>query len=149
MVLPFIPTPGSLPRRTPPLLQVLALWVETLIASGVYTPHSKGTRSPSYQSGAPTAGWWICLPQGPALAIRVGSLSRPYALPLSTLAPRCAETSCGASQGHGGYLPPTQPAPQGTVQHPLIILFLVQQALPCCLLFGSKGLVPFASIFLH
>ena len=45
--------------------------------------------------------------QGLALAGLVGSPSRPYALPLSALALRHAETSHAASQGSEGRLPPT------------------------------------------
>ena len=48
VVFPSVPALGSLPRRTPPLPLVPALWVETLVASRVYTPHSRGTQSPSY-----------------------------------------------------------------------------------------------------
>ena len=100
------PTPGSLLRRTPPLPQVLALWEETLIASGICILHSRGIQTPPYWSVALPAGWQIHLPQGPALAGHVSSLSGPYNPPLSALAQRHAETSHAVLQGNGGYLPP-------------------------------------------
>ena len=98
--------------------------METLVASGVQTLHSIGTLSPSSLSRAPPAGQQVHPPQGPALAICVGGLSRPYALPLSVLSLRHVKTFCGVSQGSGGYLPPTWPALQGTAPCPLIFWFL-------------------------
>ena len=118
------PTPGGLLRRPPPLPLVPALQEETLVASGVCILHSRGFQTPPYWSGALPAGWQMHLPQGPALAGHVSSLGGPYALPLSTLALRHAETSCAVSRGNGDYLPPIWPAPPGIVQHLSVILSL-------------------------
>ena len=61
MVFCPLSTPGSLPRKTTLLPQVMALWVETWGASGACIPHSLGIWIPPYWSGPLPAGWQICL----------------------------------------------------------------------------------------
>ena len=73
----------------------------------------------------PPAGWWISLPQGPALATPVDGISRLFALPLSVLGLWHDGTSHRASWGGGGYLPSTSPVPQGTALCPSPFLPLI------------------------
>ena len=114
----------------------------------LYTSRYKDWISSLLVWGLP-AGWWICLPQGPALAIPVGSLGGPSTPPPSAFGLQHVGTFHRASWGSGGYLPPTWSVPYETARHPSSTLPLRLTSPPRLPAFGSKSHVSFTSILLH